>query len=147
MQGGYTAMHVGSTHCPVFLGAHTHARMHTNAHVWRPQMFLFAILHSGLVFWYGFLGLLLYGADVVQRLVLRRRTAAATVTVYPQAAAAAAAAAVVDGGRLPAAGEGGKFVVLRIHTPGPPGCFAGQHVFLRVRQGLGWGGVVETSPK
>ncbi|KAG2425448.1 hypothetical protein HXX76_013658 [Chlamydomonas incerta] len=102
-----------------------------------PAVFLFASLHSGKVFWYGFLGLLLYGADVVQRLVLRRRTAAATVTVYPQVAAAADGAS--GGGRAPAAaGAGGKFVVLRIHTAGSPGCFAGQHVFLRVPRVSPW---------
>ncbi|GFR49986.1 hypothetical protein Agub_g12130, partial [Astrephomene gubernaculifera] len=169
-----------------------------------PAILLMACLHDSKVFWYGMLGAVLYGADLVQRIVLRRRAAVATATVYPlalqplspslsagrkaavatavnavAAAAArsaledlgAAAAAAIDspqsavataaataaaaaaarsltgcddgggeegGGSSSSGGGGVSFVVLRVPTGGPPGCCAGQHIYLKVPSVSRW---------
>ncbi|GIL69678.1 hypothetical protein Vretimale_10207 [Volvox reticuliferus] len=83
------------------------------------------------MFWYGMLGAVLYGADLVQRWVLRRRAAIATATVYPLQLPAAPRGFGVGAGAVPGGG-GSKFVVLQIHTGRPPECVAGQHVFINV---------------
>ncbi|KXZ50746.1 hypothetical protein GPECTOR_15g431 [Gonium pectorale] len=46
-----------------------------------PLLLLLACMHDSKVFWYGMLGAVLYGADLVQRRALRRRAVLATATV------------------------------------------------------------------
>ncbi|KAG2485733.1 hypothetical protein HYH03_015542 [Edaphochlamys debaryana] len=96
-----------------------------------PLVLAFACLHDHKVFRFALLGAVLYGSDVAARLVLRRRRATATATVYPCISPGHAGVALSDS-------CSSRHVVLRIHTGAPPGCFPGQHVWIKVPSVSGW---------
>ncbi len=86
-----------------------------------PQMFFCSILHDEIMFWFGLLGGLFCAADHVQRLLLRRRAVLGCATIH---------ASPPTGDDV---GDDRKYVTLHVPTSGPPGCFAGQHVWIKVR--------------